>query len=118
MPMVDRTKETTGSWKMTPAPMSNQVKKLKQYWIEKLFSTCGAATPLKNSKENGIRTRYPNETPAINDVNAKNTNGRANFFSFTFNPGATNCQNWYIKYGSARMKPDAKDINHFIKNML
>ena len=86
--------------------------------MEKLFSTCGAATPLKNSKENGIRTRYPNETPAINDVNAKNTNGRANFFSFTFNPGATNCQNWYIKYGSARIKPDAKDMNHFIKNML
>jgi hypothetical protein len=61
--------------------------------MEKLFSTCGEAIPLKNSKENGISTIYPNNTPTINDENAKNTKGKANLFSLTFNPGATNFQN-------------------------
>ena len=42
--------------------------------MEKLFSTCGEAIPLKNSKENGISTIYPNKTPTMNDEKAKNTN--------------------------------------------
>ena len=61
--------------------------------MEKLFSTCGEAIPLKNSKENGISTIYPNKTPTMNDEKAKNTKGKANLFSLTFNPGATNFQN-------------------------
>ncbi len=43
--------------------------------------------------ENGIKIKYPNETPIIKDVNEKKTTGKAYFFSLTLSPGATNCQN-------------------------
>ena len=43
--------------------------------------------PLKNSKENGMITKYPNKTPVIKDENPKNTTGKTNFFSFEKSPG-------------------------------
>ena len=57
MPIADKTNDTTGNWKMTPAPNKSQVKKLKYNCIEKLFSTCGAPIPLKNSRLKGINTK-------------------------------------------------------------
>ena len=74
--------------------------------------------PLKNSSEKGTRTKYPNTTPEMKDVNAKKTKGKANLFSLIFNPGTTNFQNWYIKYGNAMIKPEAKDMNHLMRNIL
>tara|TARA_Y100001936_G_C15903987_1_gene574853 strand:- start:686 stop:862 length:177 start_codon:yes stop_codon:yes gene_type:complete len=58
-----------------------------------LFATYGEATLLKNSNENGMRIKYPNETPSAKDMDDRATKGITNFFSFTFRPGATNFQN-------------------------
>ena len=46
-----------------------------------MFATCGEATLLKNSNENGMRIKYPNETPSAKDMDDRATKGIANFFS-------------------------------------
>jgi len=61
---------------------------------DKILDTGGGILNLvENSNENGIKIKYPNETPIINDVKAKKTTGNAYFFSLILSPGATNFQN-------------------------